>query len=189
MRWVHIDFWFDKQKYNDISSDQKAQFEDLLRRYLKWVRPFIRRKFYLYEHTPHCFLALELRSVLFFYIIQFVLIRFIRKPLFIIKAQGNLTNGGDKGNGEGFLNILNAFTDFYLFQRDCRVTHIIHCCLEFMTCNRQAENEFYQNMAIMYQDVVLDEDGKKIFMYKEITPELREKIKAYDVSWDLRNGR
>jgi len=185
MRWIHIDFWFRDYARNDgFTEGEQQQFEDLLRRYLKLIKPFIRRKFYLYENIPHCFLALELRCILFLPFVALIM-KIIYRPIFIVKCGYNPTASGDQGNDNGALNIWNAFTDFYLFHRDNKISHIIHCCLEPIFASRKLENEFYQKMAIMYQEVIFKSD-KPQFLYKDITPKIREELKQYQKSLDLR---
>lgn len=190
MRWVHIDFWFWDCNYRTdkyLTPQQQKQFEQLLANFIIQCRPYINRKFYLYEDIPHCFLALELKNIFYLPKIN-QLIQKINKPEFIYKMIINTTAGDDRANGEGFLNILNAFTDFYLFKKDNRITHIIHCCMEFMTQSRQKECEFYQNMAIDYQ-VVKVKNRKLVYGYKRFTPEIRKKIKKFIDDYDLRKQK
>ena len=108
----------------------------------------------------------------------------IQKPYFL--QYDIFLNSIDEANGRGFLNIVNAFTDFYLFHRDNKITHIIHCCLEPIFQSRDRENEFYQKMAIMYQGVDV-KNGKRKYMYKHITPELRKELMEYQNKLDLYN--
>ena len=63
MTWVHIDFFFNSEAYTRIlTQDEQFLFENLVRKIIKRTRLIVRRKFYLYEPQPNCFLALELRS-------------------------------------------------------------------------------------------------------------------------------
>jgi len=181
--WLHIDFWFQRGKNwrTDYYLNKKEQgdFEELLTDLIKRLSPS--RKFYLYEDIPSCFLALEDVDIEE----AKRIIRRIKRP-YIYKCFVNLDKqNDDKANGEGFLNILNAFTDFYLFKKDNRITHIVHCCMEFMLQSRQKECEFYQNMAINYQIAI--RKGKKIvYGYKKITPEIRKRMIKWIKSLDLR---
>ena len=113
------------------------------------------------------------------------MVKKIKRP-YIYKCYLNLDkSNNDQSNGDGFLNILNAFTDFYLFKQDNRITHIIHCAMEFMMQSRQRECNFYQNMATLYQ--VVKKDGKKIvYGYKKFNPKLRKKLRKYVNQLDLR---
>ena len=149
MKWVHIDFFF---KY--LSKDERFLFEDLVRKIIKQTRWIVRRKFYLYEPQPNCFLALELRSIIFLPMLYFICWLYRGKFYFINYMGVHKPAGKDQNdteNGEGFLNIINAFTEWYLFsQYDNRVgvNHIIHCCIEFQFGNKEAE--FYRLMAKGY---------------------------------------
>jgi len=100
----------------------------------------------------------------------------------------NQADATEGGNGEGFLNILDAMTEFYLFKRDNRITHIIHCCMEFMTQSRQSECEFYSNMALLYQ-VVKSKNRKITYGLKKLKPSLRKKLSRYIKSLDLRRSK
>lgn len=186
-KWIHIDFWFRDcnfrvDKY--LNKKKQTEFEKLLADFITKCKPFIKRKFYLYEDLPHCFLALEIKSIGYLLKIE-KLIQAIKKPEFIYKMQINTTAGDDANNGEGFLDILNAWTDFYLFKKDNRITHIVHCSMEFMMQSRQTECTFYQNMATLYQTKTIK--GKKIvYGFKKLTPKLRKEMKRYINKLDLR---
>lgn len=67
------------------------------------------------------------------------------------------TQGGeferDRGNGEGFLNITDAFCEWYLFDKynsKTQLQHIIHCCMEFQTRCREQEVDIYKFMLKHY---------------------------------------
>ena len=152
MRWIHIDFFF--RGYLD--ADEKFLFENLVRKIIKRTRWVVRRKFYLYEPQPNCFLALEMRSVIFIPAILWLCVLYRGKHWFI-KHMGVHTTGGrdeyDGNNGEGFLNIMNAFTDWYLFTKfdsNTRLLHILHCALEFQTMSRYEEVSWYKQMLKHY---------------------------------------
>ena len=175
-RWIHVDFWFRNtgSKYSDkyITSKQQKDFEETIKYLINKLHP--KRKFYLWEDTPHCFLALEnVDSNRALKIIKKIKREYIRM------ININTTAGDDSNNGEGFLNILNAFTDWYLFYKDNKLSHIIHCCLEFIAQSRNKENKFYQMMAIVYQSYLAKKNGKIKYLYKNISPCLRKKLKAY----------
>jgi len=190
MKWVHIDFWFETYSFRReryLNKKQQREFELLLKDFISQCKRYINRKFYLYEDIPHCFLALELKSISYLPTIDRI-VRRIQKPKFIYKMWINVLAGNDASNGDGFLDILNAFTDFYLFKRDNRITHIIHCCMEFMMQSRQDECKFYQNMAINYQ--VVKRYGKTlVYGYKKLTPKMRKIIRRYVNSLDLRRQK
>ncbi len=187
MKWIHIDFWFWDCTFRTdayLKPKEQKQFEKLLADFIIQCKPYINRKFYLYEDIPHCFLALEIKNNFCLSLIKKI-IKKIKKPDFIYKMYLNTIDATDEANGEGFLDILNAFTDFYLFKRDNRITHIVHCCMEFMTQSRQSECEFYKNMAILYQ---VKKIGSRKITYglKKLTPSLRKKLIKYIKSLDLR---
>ena len=188
MKWIHIDFWFWDCTYRTdayLTEKKKKQFERLLAKFITKCRPYIKRKFYLYEDIPHCFLALETEKKYIPLIQKYIP---LLKADFIYKAYYNSKAGGDKGNGEGFLNILDAFTEFFLFKKDNCITHIVHCCMEFIHPSRQAECEFYQNMAILYQ-VVKIKNRKVTYGLKKIRKPLRKKLIKYIKSLDLRRRK
>src|SRR3990167_4741206 len=137
--WIHIDFWFkgrevthQNNKYDVVylEDDKKALLENFIIQILNRTKGLYRRKFNLYEPNPHLFLALELRHKTFVKYIRRALYR-LKIPSFITDIYVNTWCGDDAGNGEGFLNVLNAMTDFYLYHKDNKLSHIIHCCLEF----------------------------------------------------------
>ncbi len=153
MSWIHIDFFFDG---SGLTQDEKFAFENLVRKIIKRTRWIVRRKFYLYEPQPNCFLALEIRSVIFIPVILWLCVLYRNKHWFI-KHMGVHTSGGrydrDNDNGEGFLSIMNAFTEWYLFTRfdnKTGLSHILHCILEFQTMSRYKEVYWYKYMLKEY---------------------------------------
>jgi len=164
MTWIHIDFFFrNTGYYKALDNDEQFIFENLVRRIIKRTRWCVRRKFYLYEPQPNCFLALEMRSVIFIPVIMF-LCYIYRNRYYFIRNMEVHTKGGkdedDKYNGEGFLNIINAFTEWYLFDKfnsKTKLHHIIHCCMEFQAQTRYAELDYYKQMLKAYGE----EDGTK----------------------------
>lgn len=186
MKWVHVDIWFWNCTFRTdayLSEKERRNFEKLLTEFITQCKPYIRRKFFLYEDIPHCFIALEVKKEKD--IKRIGSFCSILKSPFIYKAYLNKADATDVDNGEGFLDVLNAMTEFYLFRKDNRITHIIHCCMEFMLPSRQAECKFYQNMAVMYQ---VKKIGTRKITYglKKITPKIRTKLIKYIHSLDLR---
>jgi hypothetical protein len=114
------------------------------------MRPYIDRKFYLYENEPHCFLAFDLIDEGNLSRIEKIVLDNSLVFSFIESAQLHGGDTKDEENGEDFLNILNAFTEAYLFQRKSKLTHIIHCCMEFIHQSRNSELQFYKTMFLMY---------------------------------------
>ena len=144
-KWLHIDFWFFKEispgRY--LTPEQQKDFEEVIKFLIEKLNPT--RKFYLYEPVPHCFLALEDIDIE----LADILIKEIKRE-YIEKVEINI-EGNDENNGEGFLDILNAFTDFHLFKQDNKLTHIIHCCMEFIHQTREEEISFYEKMIKLYK--------------------------------------
>ena len=167
MKWIRIDMWikYDIIVFNNgnrldregnpdkwnclLNDDQQAMLEDFIREILYRLRFLIRRKFYLYEPQPHVFLTAELRHGWLEMVACYIL-RKIKLPYFIVECKINKYAGRTEGNGEGFLDVLNAMTDFYLYKKDNKLTHIIHCCMEFQFQTRKKEIAFYQKMLDLY---------------------------------------
>ena len=191
MKWIHIDIWFYNCNFRTdryIAKKYQEDFEIRIASFLENCKHLINRKFYLYEDIPHCFIALELKHTKYIKRIdQWRKIMFDEAP-YIYKTYINNKAEGDKENGEGFLDILNAFTDFYLFRKDNRITHIIHCCMEFMMQSRQSECQFYQNMATLYQ-VRKIKNKKIVYGFKKLNPRVRKKMKRYVNQLDLRRRK
>jgi hypothetical protein len=162
MIWRHIDFWvsgrcfYGKNKEEVyFNPDQQSQFELFISDIIMILKPFIRRKFYLYEPQPHIFLAIEIKYFVFIPVIKFLLFFLRRKrPYFIysmyLKSKYRKAEG-DELNGEGFCDVINAMTDYYLFKKDCKLTHLIHCCMEFQCQSRDKEILFYKEMLRLYE--------------------------------------
>jgi len=153
MIWIHIDFFFHPFEGEDdfyLTKDEQFMFEELVRKILRRIRPFIRRKFYLYEPQPNVFLALEVKQRWFIPFIAIVLFCYRNRCRFIRQACIHSVSGYDERNGEGFCDVINAMTDYYLFKKDAKLTHLIHCCLEFQHQTREKEVEFYKTMLELY---------------------------------------
>ena len=167
--WVHFHLWFKKSpswvKDSYMTGKNQKEFEFLIRTIV--YDKNIRRKFFLYEPDPHCFIAIETKSP---ESLRKYIYRLRRQPY--ISRVKFLRHCNDKINGEGFLNCINAFTDFYLKDRDNKLTHVVHCCLEFIFASRLKENKFYKNMALLYQ-------GKRIRIRKSLRKPLRKQLRRY----------
>lgn len=161
MTWRHIDFWVsDRCIYGNkeaiyFNPDHQYHFELFLADLITALKPFIRRKFYLYEPQPHIFLAIEISCWAFIPLVWIIVFFFRRKrPGFILGLylkSKHIKSEGDEYNGEGFLNVMNAMTDYYLFKKDCKLTHLIHCLLEFQHQFRDREIAFYKEMIKLYE--------------------------------------
>lgn len=149
-KWVHIDFFF--KSYYGLDQDERFMFEDLVKKIILSLKPFIRRKFYLYEPQPNCFLALEVKAKIFIPLVSLVIWIYKREYDFIEYMYLHSVSGKDETNGEGFCDVLNAMTDYYLFKKDAKLHHIIHCCLEFQMITRSAEVDFYKLMVKGYEE-------------------------------------
>lgn len=152
--WKHIDFTFvgkfNKDSKYYLNPKQQIMFEQCLADIIFLCRPYIKRKFYLYEPNPHCFLAIELTDKKYSQKIRGIVLDCIQNYSFIKSAELSKEYTTDADNGEDFLIILDAFTDAYLLHRKSKLTHIIHCCMEFIHQSRDKELFFYQKMLALY---------------------------------------
>jgi hypothetical protein len=116
-KWVHINFWF-KDPYKEylLTLEEYEEFLVFLRDLVKTNCP--KRKFFLFEPYPHCFLAMEIdRKVVI-----------DRVPDFVQRYE--VKSGNDTDNGQLFLDIMDKFTDFSLsiYNKD-NLAHLLHCML------------------------------------------------------------
>lgn len=155
--WIHVDFYFNTE-YKDkrgtydkyLNPKQQVMFEQCIANIIQDCRKYIKRKFYLYEPKPHCFLALEINRRWDILAINRIAKQHAKLYPFIMLARTNTSCGSDATNGEDFLTILDAFTEAYLFKREAKLTHIIHCCMEFIHQTRDKELCFYEKMLALY---------------------------------------
>lgn len=155
--WRHIDFYFNT-KYLDkkgaydkyLNPKEQIMFENCIANIISNCREYVKRKFYLYELKPHCFLAIEIKYEKDLKFIRQIIKKHIKYLDFIKSVKINPKKTNDEGNGEDFLIILNAFTEAYLFHRKQKLTHIVHCCMEFIHQTRDKEIEFYNKMLTLY---------------------------------------
>jgi hypothetical protein len=158
--WIHVDIWFKektphykKQNYYSpriLTTSEKNELDSFIAMLLKKLKWLYKRKFFLHEPNPHVFIALELRSKLFKPLVNSILYK-LKHPSFIERMYLNDWCGDDQGNGDGFLDILSAMTDFHLYRRDNKLSHIIHCCIEFQVKNKEEEINFYKTMVDKYE--------------------------------------
>lgn len=166
--WIHINFWFDRlnkshrTKYY-LSPIQQKKFHKLIKKIIN--NPFIKRKFFLYEPSPHCFLALEISDYLAQLCAYWIIKICETERLKFIKKVTYTLNCADENNGNYFLNCLNAFREVTLSKKqefpywlkkfplkNLRMTaHIIHCCLNQITNSRPLERRFYKTMYRTYK--------------------------------------
>jgi hypothetical protein len=155
--WKHIDFYFNTQ-YKDksgaydkyLNPKEQVMFERCIANIITDCRKIIKRKFYLWEPEPHCFFAIEINDVKYLKLISQSLKKNIKGLSFVKRARINPKQMHDETNGEDFIIVLNAFTEAYLFHRHSRLTHIIHCCMEFQHQTREKEIRFYEKMLALY---------------------------------------
>lgn len=173
--WIHINFWFkgkkDKQHRREyyLKGKQLKEFNGLIKQIVKG-NPFIKRKFFLYEPSPHCFLALEIKDCLanssVAYLNAINIVNCIkRKNLSFIHTVYYKLNSGDEHNGENFLNCLHSITDLIIDSKTksppwlkkfplkglSPLAHLIHCALNSATSSRPLEREFYKAMLKTYK--------------------------------------
>ena len=170
--WIHINFWFKRPKGIHrrsyyLTPSQQKKFHYLLRKIIS--NPFIQRKFFLYEPSPNCFLAIEIKDYLAS-IYAKIMIKVCKRVckqqrLKFIRYIDYKLNSQDEKNGEYFLNCLNAFINLTLALKSpyppwlkkfalkkLRLTaHIVHCCLNQITNSRRLERKFYKAMYKTYK--------------------------------------
>jgi len=135
MSWGHIEFYF-KKDYKDFSlSEFKCILHHMVLRFCK------KRKFYLFEPTPDCFLAIEDPEV------EYILKHLKDFKADFIKKITYKPNTEDIYNGEGFLNVMDAVTNHILFTPSSHsFQHIIHCCFNAYAAVK--EKDFYENSVL-----------------------------------------
>ena len=172
--WIHINFWFKRPnkihrtKYY-LTPIQQIEFHKLISKICKF--PLIKRKFFLYEPNPHCFLAIEINKwlvKLFIDMVKNMLMKETPKFIIGIDFASDTNDTGKKGEAEIFVDCLNAFTKvtlssntifspswykkFPIKHKNIGITgHIIHCCLNQITNSRLLEKKFYQEMNKFYK--------------------------------------
>ena len=167
--WIHINFWFNRPdrihrtKYY-LTPIQQGKFHRLLRKIIS--NPFIKRKFFLYEPSPHCFLALEIKDFLS-ELLGILIVKIVKaKKLKFIKNVSYSLNCKDENNGDYWLNCLDKLTDLTIASKthyppwlkkfplkNLRSTaHIIHCHLNQITSSRVLERRFYKTMYRTYKE-------------------------------------
>ena len=168
--WIHINFWFNRpnkihRKTYYLKSYQQIKFHSLLRKIIRISRSFIKRKFFLYEPSPHCFLALEFKKDFLAKLGGQTIVRICRNKNIKFIKEINYTFSNDETNGDYFLNCLDSFCDVSLAEKQNfpswlkkfplnnlkMATHIIHCCLNQITNSRPLERKFYKTMYKTYK--------------------------------------
>lgn len=156
--WIHVEFWFKTKYWNrsnaTLSYSSQKYFEALLGIILMKCIPYYKRKFYLYEPNPHCFLALELKDRKLFDKIK-TQVDFVKQAYFskydFFEKISLKRDTGDGGNNVGFIKILDAMADYQLIYQDNSLSHIIHCMVDTAGLTREEENKLYKLMAQHYK--------------------------------------
>ena len=168
--WIHINFWFNRSDRIHrtafyLKPYQQRKFHSLLNKIIRMNKWIIKRKFFLYEPSPHCFLAMEVKKDFLARLCGEFSVRLCRKEKlsFIKRVSYSLSN--DENNGDYFLNCLNAFCEVALSSKQTfppwlkkfslknlkMTAHIIHCCLNQITNSRPLEKKFYKTMFRTYK--------------------------------------
>lgn len=161
--WIHIDFmfygahgkwWRTFQK--TLGTQNHRRFKQLLRIIYTKCQEYIVRGFYLYEPDPHCFFAMELVDTRYIYIIEKIIndirkVYLSRDEMEFIRSMQIRENTNDAENGEGFLTVLSAMTEYNLVHEDNSISHIMHCCINNSGFPRMKENRFYKLMGKLYK--------------------------------------
>lgn len=151
MKWYHLWIFFKNkkktiEKLSDFTSEENGEFRCFLNSIVMLLSPYIRRKFFLYEPYPDCFLAFELKNATLVKLLKTRLnqITNLKRPCFIKKIILK-KNMKDYNNGESFLNIMDSVTDYILFFGDHPkgFFHIIHCMLNSWTVNQANEYRYH----------------------------------------------
>lgn len=164
--WFHIEYYFKTTKYNKrgiayLGPRQLIEFKKYINKIVKAYSPALKRRFFLFEPKPHCFLALEINGNNLNKIDQKVLN--ITPPKFVHGFVHNY-NSHDETNGEVFLDFMNGAYDLIMIKdkkfcpswlkkhpKDWQVlTHSVHCLLNSFTNSRVKENMFYNLMDKTY---------------------------------------
>ena len=164
--WIHINFTFKRKNAQHrenyyLSKDKFILFKRLIRKIIIDIDTLyikVKRKFFLFEPSPHCFLAIEIDKLPF----KDFSMNFIKKPKWIKEISWRYAR--DETNGELFLNTLNSITDVILsysnryptwlenFPKNQRlIAHIIHCSMNSLTNSRVEELKFYRRMIKKYR--------------------------------------
>lgn len=158
--WIQIQIWV-----KDIKKPDCDALESYLRNMVYHLQKHIDRKFYLYEPSPHLFLAMEMKKQISHKTLEDAVNS--DKPN-NIKRLKIVYNTPDYENQETFLNIMNEATDFYLHylprsrlkgeirKRKEYLKHIIHCVCNMYFTNRDLELLFYKDLYESYGGSSID---------------------------------
>ena len=149
--WMQVQFWF--RCGEELSEFRNQQVRQYFAHGLKRIRCYIKRAFYLYEPSPHCFLALELVNLSHYQEVIRLWDRlprpsFIKPPIYAIKTW-------EEDNGEDFLNVMSALCLALLtgqlngkmltrpHKNYIRWNHLVHCMMDMAYGSREAERMLY----------------------------------------------
>lgn len=162
--WIHIDFTFKsrdgKHRKNYYLNNKKERiFHKFIKKMISYISEFtkIKRKFFLYEPKPHCFLALEIKQIPDNFDIQdFILPKFVKSI--------SWRYAKDESNGKLFLDSLDKMTNVILSYskksppwlksfppRQRLFAHILHCSMNSLLNSRVKELKFYRHMIKCYR--------------------------------------
>jgi len=151
--WLHLNLWFDTEeldkKHNLIV---REYFREVIR-VLKVEFPYMDDYFYLYEPSPHVFLALSLVTQGDVYKAM-PIIDAVKRPPLILRHSFS-THSTDEWNGRYFLNILHEFSKFVLFgdadeqypnrpKGLLEFDHVLHCIMDMYYGSREDERSCYK---------------------------------------------
>ena len=162
--WVHINFIFIKPH---LTQKQYKKFTKYLGYQIQPYLNIIRRKYFLFEPYPHCFLALqippyakEMLIELFYYYMP----DFVKRVYFTEHTD-------DEANGKYFLDIMNSLTNFNLFsdkkiyhpnikfsKQYRALIHLFHCMLNQFLYKK--ETRLYKYMLEHYEKNTRNRSGR-----------------------------
>jgi len=162
--WIHIEFYFFRNPSEHRNSyylnpKQLKKFREYISLIIKKYKNHIFRKFYLFEQYPHCFLALEIKTLNMwrFYKIK----EQLKPPSFISAIKTKSSN--DEDNKEAFLNFQNSACEMILSKEikhppwlkefpkhERMIMHNLHCFMNSYTNSRPQELRIYRDMYLQY---------------------------------------
>lgn len=156
-QWIHLHLWF-KKGFSVLDNEKN------IRTLVLSLQPYIRRKFYLYEPEPDCFLALEVKEGMletiqkWFETIKFTLLTIYEKVSLELNTK-------DEQNNCFFIDVMDKVTDYNLnyfgltgrHKKGQRtpsdyLTHIIHCMCNQMYGSKKSEKKLYELLIKKYSN-------------------------------------
>lgn len=142
--WVHLEFKFRKRN-NHLKRKDYFRLINLFNFILLTVKP--KRKFWLFEDYPDVFLAMDISPFKLF-CFSSLRLDFYKSILpDIVKDIKFVRHGKDEPNGEGFLNVMNAYSDIILNDDNKHsIKHLHHCILNQFGCDIKDEIEWNRSL-------------------------------------------